>query len=232
MKLLAIIPAKKKSERYPGKNMTEIDGRPVIDFTMEAAYKAEIFDEIVVITDDVTVDNLAREWKFKVLRPTTPTIFKGRVKEACQFVVMDKVAEGCTHFCLLLPTNPLRKGEDIVNGFSYFGAIPKPDYVVSVTEHTFNAHYALRPWEEDGQTGLVPLLGGIDIDVGREHFLPTYFMDGAVYWAKIDAFIKNKFSVSPTCPNTVFFSIPRERSYEVDDSFDLKVVRALMKEQE
>jgi CMP-N-acetylneuraminic acid synthetase len=237
MKLLAIIPAKKHSERFPGKNMAEIDGRAMIDFTMEAAYEAKIFDKIVVITDDVTVDTLARDWKFQVLRPVVPTVFKGRVKESCQYVVTDKVAEGCTHFCLLLPTNPLRSAGQIVYGYGLFSTIPEPDYVVSVSEYTFNARYALKETFSNQQgilnymRGLAPLIEE-DIDKGREHFGPTYFMDGAVYWAKIDAFIRNKFSVSPTCPNTVFFKIPREDAYEVDTPFDLKVAEALMKERE
>ena len=231
-KLLAIIPAKKDSERFPGKNMAEIDSKPMIEYTFEAAYSAKIFDQIVVISNNDDVIKLAKEWGFEVTR-ANPMAFDGRVWRACQHVIQHHPdAKRCTHFCLLLPTNPLRAAKDIEFGFSLFQTIPQPDYVISVSEYPFNAHYALRGWEEENQMGLEPLLAGIDIDIGREYFGPTYFMDGAVYWAHIGAFIKNKWSVSPVCPNTLFFKIPPERAIDVDTPFDLKLVRALMEEQE
>jgi len=236
MKLVAIIPTKKSSERFPGKNTADIYGTPMIEHTFQAVYSLkEKFHKIVVITDDNEVSKLTKEWKFE-LTNATPTVFKGRVKEACQYVIQG-VGKDYTHFCLLLPTNPLRTSEDILFGLDLFKTIPEPDYVMSVTEYPFNAHYALKE-TFDNQTGIFHYRRGLmpliekDIDVGREHFGPTYFVDGAVYWASIDAFIKNKWSISPICPNTLFFRIPKERSWEVDSEFDLKVIRMLMKERE
>ena len=51
MKKIAIIPARSGSKRIIDKNITPINGKPLIQFTLELAEKANIFDEILVSTD-------------------------------------------------------------------------------------------------------------------------------------------------------------------------------------
>lgn len=51
-KRLAIIPARGGSKRLPGKNIMDFQGKPMIAWTIEAALETNLFDAVLVSTDD------------------------------------------------------------------------------------------------------------------------------------------------------------------------------------
>lgn len=59
MPRLAIIPARSGSKRIPGKNVREFDGMPIIGYSIKAARDSELFDEVMVSTDDRDIADLA-----------------------------------------------------------------------------------------------------------------------------------------------------------------------------
>lgn len=56
---IAIIPARGGSKRIPRKNMKEFCGKPIINYSIEAALTAGIFDEVMVSTDDEEIAEAA-----------------------------------------------------------------------------------------------------------------------------------------------------------------------------
>jgi 3-deoxy-manno-octulosonate cytidylyltransferase (CMP-KDO synthetase) len=52
MKVIAVIPARYASTRFPGKALAIINGKPMIQHVYEAAMKADFFSEVIVATDD------------------------------------------------------------------------------------------------------------------------------------------------------------------------------------
>lgn len=50
--IIIVIPAKGASTRLPNKNMTEINGRPMLDYAIDDALKSKRADAIFVSTDD------------------------------------------------------------------------------------------------------------------------------------------------------------------------------------
>ena len=73
MKTIAIIPARGGSKRIPRKNIKDFLGKPMLAYAIEAAKNSEIFDEIMVSTDDNEIAQIAkkiqRECSFYALRP-------------------------------------------------------------------------------------------------------------------------------------------------------------------
>ena len=53
--LIGIIPAKGQSSRLPNKNMSLINGRPMIDFTIEYARQSNLLSKLYVSTEDETI---------------------------------------------------------------------------------------------------------------------------------------------------------------------------------
>jgi 3-deoxy-manno-octulosonate cytidylyltransferase (CMP-KDO synthetase) len=51
MKVIAMIPARYSASRFPGKLMKDLGGKPVILRTYEAALKANLFDDVYIVTD-------------------------------------------------------------------------------------------------------------------------------------------------------------------------------------
>ena len=59
-KTIAVIPARGGSKRIPRKNIKPFCGKPMIAYSIEAAIRAGIFDEIIVSTDDEEIADVAR----------------------------------------------------------------------------------------------------------------------------------------------------------------------------
>ena len=53
--ILALIPARAGSKGVPGKNHALIAGKPLVDWTFQAAKACPLLDSIVCSTDDVRV---------------------------------------------------------------------------------------------------------------------------------------------------------------------------------
>ena len=60
MKTIAIITARGGSKRIPRKNIKDFCGKPIIDYSIEAALASGIFDEVMVSTDDEEIAQVAR----------------------------------------------------------------------------------------------------------------------------------------------------------------------------
>lgn len=65
-KRVAIITARGGSKRIPGKNIKEFLGKPILLYSIEAALKAGIFDEVMVSTEDEQIAELAMQAGAKV----------------------------------------------------------------------------------------------------------------------------------------------------------------------
>ena len=61
----AFIPARKNSKRIKNKNIYNLNGHPLLAYTVENAIKSNCFKKIYCITDDLKYANIAK--KFKLL---------------------------------------------------------------------------------------------------------------------------------------------------------------------
>lgn len=233
--MLCIIPAKKHSRRLPGKNTKELGGTAMVNWTMEAAYESKLFKKVIVTSDDHEVLRLAGGWKFTdELRPQH--LIDVPIADVCEHIIKRENLREQRFFCLLLPTNPLRTALDIKTGWAIMRSVrPRPDFVVSISPHRSNAHFALRRMELEAKVGaevvssptMAPLVTGFNLDGDATATQPTYYMDGAVYWANTAAFMQHK-TVGSQCPNTVFFQVPEARAVNVDTTMDFFMAEKLI----
>ncbi|MEC4895759.1 MAG: 3-deoxy-manno-octulosonate cytidylyltransferase [Oscillatoria sp. PMC 1051.18] len=64
--ILAVIPARYASQRFPGKPLAKIGSRPMVQWVYEAASKCDLFSQVVVATDSVKIADCVREFGGKV----------------------------------------------------------------------------------------------------------------------------------------------------------------------
>ena len=62
MSAIAIITARAGSKRIPKKNIKEFCGKPIIAYSIEAALKSGVFDEVMVSTDSEEIAEIARRY--------------------------------------------------------------------------------------------------------------------------------------------------------------------------
>lgn len=56
---ICIIPARGGSKRIPRKNITDFLGKPIVAYSIETAIKSNLFDEVMVSTDDEEIAEIA-----------------------------------------------------------------------------------------------------------------------------------------------------------------------------
>lgn len=61
MKIIAVIPARYNSTRFPAKLMQDLCGKPVILRTYEATVATQLFDQVIVATDSQEIFNLINQ---------------------------------------------------------------------------------------------------------------------------------------------------------------------------
>src|SRR3989344_4612127 len=69
--ILAIIPARGGSKRIPGKNIKELDSKPLIVYSIEHAQKSKYINRVIISTDDEKIAEVAKMYGAEVpfLRP-------------------------------------------------------------------------------------------------------------------------------------------------------------------
>lgn len=66
MRKIAIITARGGSKRIPRKNIREFCGKPILAYSIEAAIESELFDTVMVSTDDEEIAGIARKYGAEV----------------------------------------------------------------------------------------------------------------------------------------------------------------------
>lgn len=121
MKKLAIIPARGGSKRIPRKNCKDFLGKPIIAYSIEAALQSNLFDEVMVSTDDEEITAIALQYG-----ATVP--FMRSTETANDFATtMDVLNEVLTKYkdlgqtfdyvCCIYGTAPLISIDDLARGF-------------------------------------------------------------------------------------------------------------------
>jgi CMP-N-acetylneuraminic acid synthetase len=125
--IVAIIPARAGSIRLPGKNMLDLGGKPLVQWTIEAAIKAHLFRQIIVSTNDRRVESLA--FQYGLVR-IWQTDFEQN-EDAMLNVVREAIKSRTEAFVMLLqPTSPFRTAHHILTAWTIFqGGFPADSLV-------------------------------------------------------------------------------------------------------
>jgi len=67
LSILAIIPARFASTRFPGKPLVEINGKTMIQRTYEQVNKLKIWADVIIATDDIRIKDVAENFGAKVV---------------------------------------------------------------------------------------------------------------------------------------------------------------------
>ena len=122
MKNIAIIPARSGSKGLPDKNIKLLNGKPLLQYSVEAALASGCFDKVMVSTDSEKYAEIAREAGAEVpfLRSAYTSTDKASSWDMVEEVLDGYKKLGYTFdtFCLLQPTSPMRTAEDIAKAYA------------------------------------------------------------------------------------------------------------------
>lgn len=188
MRTVAIIPARGGSKGVPRKNIRLLHGKPLLAYAAEAARRARRLSRVVLSTDDAEIADVGRACGLDVpfIRPAERARDETPMLPVVQHAVAFLESHG-EHFdavCLLQPTNPLRRAEDVdacIDLLERSGA----DAVMTVlpVPAEYNPHWVYFR----GADASLQLSTGEAVPISRRQELPAaYHREGGVYVTRRD----------------------------------------------
>jgi len=120
-KCLALIPARGGSKRIPDKNIIDFCGKPIISYSIKAAYKSKLFDSVMVSTNSKKIASISTFCGATVpfLRSKENSNDNATLHDVVKEVINNykKMDISFKYICVILATNPLIQIKNIINGF-------------------------------------------------------------------------------------------------------------------
>ena len=222
MKYLAIIPARGGSKRLPNKNILNLNGKPLIVWSIEAAKKSKYIDDVVVTSDSEKILDIAKKYNVKTIkRPDDLASDMATTFDVIKHTI-DSLQNKYKYIILLQPTSPLRNEKHIDEAIELLKN-KNADAVISVCEtdhsplwsNTLPENLDMRNFLRD------------EIKNKRSQDLPKFYrLNGAIYICKTDKLLEEK---SFFIKNNIYaYIMDRKSSIDIDDEIDFKLAKVLM----
>ncbi len=221
---LALIPARKGSKGVPGKNKKLLAGKPLIEYTLQAAKDCFAIENIHISTDDEDILQLAKQLGLnsEYKRPTELSQDESTMSEVVAHALNWRKARhfSDTHVVLLQPTSPFRKTEDILNalalattsGKSVLGVSPMwthPFECIKVEDSSWS--YLAQP--------------DSPINQRQSYSENFYFINGSIYVFSVAEFLQSK---KIPIAHAELLKMDRINSLDIDTKLDFAIAQALM----
>lgn len=230
-KFLGLIPARKGSKGIKNKNMTLLNNKPLIQYTLEAAEKSKLLDCTIVTTDDPVIIDFSKNFRVRVpfKRPdhlaTDTASSLDVVLHALDYLEKNECYIP-DYVVLLQPTCPLRDESDIDSSIMQYLEENRTfgtESLIAVnipSEHPYECihiegHNMKFAFEESRKCS------------GRQAFSTFYFINGSIYISPVST-IRKKSSFFDPYERNSFYVMHPSHSVDIDEIFDLKVAEALL----
>jgi len=210
MKIVSLIPARGGSKGISNKNIIDVNGKPLIYYTIEASLSSAHISETWVSTDCDNIAKISDNYGARVIQ---------RPKELANDIIMPDAS--LVHFAnniefdilvFIQPTSPLVETKYINEGIQL---MEKYDSVFSV----YQEHWLPR-WENNK-----PYKWDINNRPRRQDAKELYVENGAFYITTKESLLESKLRYSG---NIGMIEMPFAKSFQVDSLDDLEIVRRLL----
>lgn len=227
--VLGIIPARGGSKRVAKKNIRKVGDKPLIAHAIDQAENAETIDRTVVSTEDEEIKDVAEshggDVPFK--RPEELATDIASTNEVVLHA-LDWFRERGELFDIVVTvqaTTPFRTSDDI-DGSVHKLTESDADSVVSISEFNVPPVWAVKEDKDGYLCSYVKEDYIWEEKVSRSQDTPKlYHPNGAVFTAHVTEFREQE---SFYTEQTMGYKMPRSRSLDIDEPFDLELAQALM----
>lgn len=229
-KYLGVIPARGGSKGIEKKNIKNLNGKPLIAYTVETANVAMergALDRCIVSTDSNEIAEIALSFGADIpfMRPD---YLGGDEIKSIDVILhaldcLEKQGERYDAVVTLQPTSPMRTKDDIINGIAMYDDCNE-DSLIAVYEDVKANGFNYYRMDENSK-GIAEHKEH-NLGVRRQDMKPMYVRNGALYISDV-ALLKNRRLIIGESP--VLYVMPKERSIDVDSIMDFEYVEILMR---
>lgn len=210
MNVLAIIPARGGSKGIPHKNLARVAGRPLVDWTVDAANESRHITSAILSSDDIEILFRAHGKVTGLMRPRALAQDETSTEAVMAYVLRQHVQPPDV-VVLLQPTSPLRTGRHIDEAVDVLLSEPSTDSVVSVSP----SHSYL--WLKHGQ----PLYA----ERKRRQEMEQYEENGAIYCTRMEQWRRTGNRLGG---RVALYVMGEEHRLQIDSPLDLEMASVLM----
>ena len=216
MSSVAIITARGGSKRIPKKNIKEFCGKPIIAYSIDAALKSGVFDDVMVSTDSEEIADTALKYGASVpfLRSEATSNDYAVTADVIAEVLeeYDKRGKAFDSFACIYPTAPFVTGERLAEAFSLLN---DADAVVSIVKYSFPPQRAFVI-----NNGVLKYQYPQYEKARSQDLEPIYHDCGQFYFCKSDPFMAAR---SLILTNTKGYILPEEEVQDIDTMSDWEI---------
>lgn len=220
-RFLAIIPARGGSKRLPRKNILELNGKALIQWTIEAAKKSKFIDSICVTSDDDEILNTTSNLRvLSIKRPDELATNTATTIDVIKHAI-ESISLSYDYIVLLQPTSPLRTETHIDEAIQLLNK-QKADAIVSVCEMEHSPLWSnILPHDHS-------MVDFIDKKyLTRSQDLPTYYrLNGAIYICRTDRLLNEKTFFIKS--NVFAYVMDALNSIDIDNLIDFYTAEAIL----
>lgn len=228
MNILCTICARGGSVGVINKALKKINGKYLIEITINQALKSKVFDEIVVSTDSKKIQKIAikkgaKSWflrEKKLSNSYSSKIFAIRDALLKSEIKFKKKFDICIDLDI---TSPLRKIEDIQNALRLFLRKKRTQNLFSVCKARRNPYFNMVEIK-DRRVSLIKSSYKNNSILRRQSAPKVFDMNASIYiWKRLRLLKSNKLFSK----NTDIYIMPQSRSIDIDSNFDLNLIKYL-----
>jgi N-acylneuraminate cytidylyltransferase len=217
-KALAIIPARGGSKRIPRKNIKPFLGKPIMEYSIQAARACKCFDEIMVSTDDKEIAEIAISAGAQVpfFRSTEASSDTAGTAEVLIEVLYEYEKRGMyfEYLCCIYPTAPFITAQRL----SYAKSLlmeNNVDCILPVTKFSYPIQRGLII-----ENGYARMLWPENYSKRSQDLQDVYHDCGQFYFLNTQSLIKQK-SLFPEKTMTII--VPETEVQDIDNESDWKI---------
>ena len=218
MKIVALLPMKKNSERVRGKNFRDLAGKPLFRWILDTLLEVDQIDQIIINTD-------AREILAEAgLEESDKVLIRDRKPELCgDFVSMNRVLEDDVEnvpadiYLMTHTTNPLMSADTVRDAITLYKKV--------ISEKTGDSVFTVnkvqtRFYRED----LSPVNHDPDNLIRTQDLEPWFEENSNLYLFSSESFAAAKSRIGK---NPKMLEMRRIESVDIDDADSWKIAEAL-----
>ena len=218
MNAIAIITARGGSKRIPYKNIKNFYGKPIIAYSIQAALKSGLFEEVMVSTDDKKIAEMATFYGAKVpfYRSAKASDDYATTVDVLREVLNEYQKSGRTFdwMCCLYPTAPFVTAKKLQQAMAMMEA-GKADALVPIVQFSYPPQRCFVM-----QNNKLAYKYLECVNTRSQDLEPLYHDAGQFYLAKVKTFLKSNSLVTD---NTISYLLSEMEAQDIDTLEDWKI---------
>lgn len=224
MKALAVIMARGGSKRIPRKNIKAFCGQPIMTYSIKAALESEVFDEVMVSTDDAEIAEIAKEAGAIIpfMRSNNTANDFATTAEVIEEVLESYRQQGKTFdvVCCIYPTAPFVSAEKLKSALKLLTE-KEADGVLPVVRFSFPPQRSVVM-----ENGFMKFKWPEHAITRSQDLEPFYHDAGQFYCLKVKSFMEQKKMVME---KTVPIEMPELEVQDIDTEEDWRIAEVKYK---